>query len=171
MNPFDAVVTAAVILGVALGFMSGLLRSLATILAYLIAAPIAVAVVPTVAPLLMGNTKLSPDMTWLPLFAIFLVVGAVLGAIFRSAVNGVVGSDPHLLDRLGGALLGAVRMLFAAVVVVVIFDRMIPPDREPPYLSGSKLRPYLSVAGQKGLASLPPDVEDYIDRVKRERGL
>ncbi|HEX3939037.1 MAG TPA: CvpA family protein [Xanthobacteraceae bacterium] len=171
MNPFDAAVTAAVILGLALGFMSGLLRSLATILAYLIAAPVAIALAPNVASLLMGNTKLSPDMTWLPLFAIFIVIGVALGAIFRSGVNGVVGSDPHLLDRLGGALLGVVRMLFAAVLVVVIFDRMIPPDREPPYLASSKLRPYLSAAGQKGLASLPPEAEDYIDRVKRERGL
>ncbi|HUI12424.1 MAG TPA: hypothetical protein VL048_03025 [Xanthobacteraceae bacterium] len=32
MNPFDAVVTVAVVLAMALGFMSGLLRSLATIL-------------------------------------------------------------------------------------------------------------------------------------------
>ncbi len=171
MNPFDAVVTAAVILGLALGFMSGLLRSLATILAYVIAAPVAIALAPDVAPLLMGNAKLSPNMTWLPLFAVFIVVGVALGAIFRLGVNGVVGSDPHLLDRLGGALLGVARMLFAAVLVAVIFDRIIPPGREPAYLAGSKLRPYLSAAGQKGLASLPPEAEDYIDRIKRERGL
>ena len=163
--------TAAVVLGVALGFMSGLLRSLATILAYLIAAPVAITVAPNVVPLLMGNTKLSPDLAWLPLFAIFLVIGAVLGALLRSGVNEFVGPDPPLLDRIGGALLGAVRMLFAAVLIVVVFDRMVPPDRQPPYLTGSKLRPYLSAAGQQGLGSLPPEAEDTIDRLKRERGL
>lgn len=171
MNPFDAVVTAAVILVMALGFMSGLLRSLATILAYLIAAPAAIAVAPEVAPLLTGNAKLPPEIAWLPIFAIFVVFGVVLGAIFRSGVNEFIGSDPPLLDRIGGALLGALRILFVAVLIVVIFDRIIPADRQPSYLIGSKLRPYLSAAGQKGLASLPPETEDYIDRLKRERGL
>jgi membrane protein required for colicin V production len=55
--------------------------------------------------------------------------------------------------------------------MVVAFDRIIPAGREPPFLAGSKLRPYLSAAGQKGLESLPLDVEAYIDRLKRERGL
>ena len=35
------------------------------------------------------------------------------------------------------------------------------------YLAG----PVLSTAGQQGLRSLPPEVADYIDRLKRERGL
>jgi membrane protein required for colicin V production len=171
MNAFDAVVTTAVILGAVLGFMSGLVRSLATILAYLIAAPVAVAVAPDVWSLLMGNATLSSDMAWVPLFAIFLVVGVVLGAIFRHGANEFVGTDPPLIDRIGGALLGAVRILLVGVLIVVIFDRIIPADRQPAYLIGSKLRPYLSAAGQKGFASLPPDAEGYIDRLKRERGL
>ncbi len=171
MNAFDAVVTAAVTLGAVLGFMSGLVRSLATILAYLIAAPVAVAVAPDVAPLLTGNVTLPSDLASLPLFAIFLVIGVVLGALFRHGANEFVGTDPPLIDRIGGALLGAVRILLVAVLIVVIFDRIIPAGRQPAYLNGSKLRPYLSAAGQKGLASLPPDAEGYIDRLKRERGL
>jgi membrane protein required for colicin V production len=170
MNPFDAVVTAAVIVALVLGFTSGLLRSLATILAYLIAAPAALAVAPDVVPLLAGNTKLSPETAWLPLFAIFIAFGVVLGAIFRYGVNEFIGSDPSLFDRVGGAALGTLRMVFAAVLIVVIFDRLIPPDRQPPYLVGSRLRPYLSAAGQKGLASLPPEAEGYIKRLNRERG-
>lgn len=171
MNPFDAVVTAAVVLAMVLGFMSGLVRSLVTILAYVIAAPIAVALAPGLTPLLMGNAKLSVNTAWLPLFAIFVVVGIALGAIFRRVANEFVGNDPPLTDRIGGALLGVVRILFVAVLIVVIFDRVIPAGRQPSYLAGSKLRPYLSAAGQQGLASLPPDAQDYIDRLKRERGL
>jgi membrane protein required for colicin V production len=171
MNAFDAVVTAAVILAMVLGFMSGLVRSLATILAYLLAAPIAVALSPEVAPLLTGSAKQSADTAWLPLFVILVVVGIVLGAIFRHVANEFVGTDPPLLDRIGGALLGAVRILLVAVLIVVIFDRIIPADRQPSFLVGSNLRPYLSAAGQQGLASLPPDAQDYIDRLKRERGL
>jgi membrane protein required for colicin V production len=171
MNAFDAVITAALLLGAVLGFMSGLVRSLATILAYLIAAPVAVAVAPVVAPLLTGNATLPSDMAWLPLFAIFLAIGMVLGALFRHGANEFVGTDPPVVDRIGGALLGTVRILLVAILIVVIFDRIIPADRQPAYLVGSKLRPYLSAAGQKGLASLPPDAEAYIDRLKRERGL
>ena len=171
MNPFDVVVSAAVILGAVLGFMSGLVRSLATILAYLIAAPLAVAMAPTIAPLLVGNATLPSDIAWLPLFAIFVVTGVILGVLFRHGTNEFVGTEPPLIDRIGGALLGTVRILLVAVLIVVIFDRIIPADRQPPYLIGSKLRPYLSAAGQTGVAALPPDAEAYIDRLKRERGL
>ncbi len=156
MNAFDAVVTTAIILGAVLGFMSGLVRSLATILAYLIAAPIAVAVAPDVAPLLAGNVTLPSGMAWVPLFAIFLVIGVVLGALFRHRANEFIGTDPPLIDRIGGALFGAVRMLLVAMLIVVIFDRIVSADRQPVYLTNSKLRPYLSAAGQKGLASLRP---------------
>jgi membrane protein required for colicin V production len=58
-----------------------------------------------------------------------------------------------------------------AVLMVVIFDRIIPAGREPAFLTGSRLRPMLSQAGQAGLRSLPPDIADYIDRLKRERGI
>jgi len=57
------------------------------------------------------------------------------------------------------------------VLMVVIFDRIIPEHREPPWLTQSRLRPILSWAGQLGLKSLPPDVVNYIDRLKRARSL
>ena len=170
MNSFDAAVTAFAILAVVMGFMSGLLRSLATILAYLIAAPVAVAITPRVAAL-VGQSTIPQDKTWVALFVIFAAVGILLGALIRTAVSELIGSDAGLFDRVAGAALGALRIFFLAVLLVVVFDRIIPAGREPPFLAGSKLRPYLSAVGQKGLQSLPPEVEDYIDRLKRERGL
>jgi membrane protein required for colicin V production len=68
-------------------------------------------------------------------------------------------------------MLGAVRVALLAVVLVVIFDRIIPPDREPAFLTGSTLRPVLSAAGDAGLRSLPPDLIALIDRLKRRHGL
>jgi membrane protein required for colicin V production len=44
--------------------------------------------------------------------------------------------------------------LVVAVLIVVIFDRIIPADRQPAYLIGSKLRPYLSAAGHVSSASV-----------------
>lgn len=166
MNVFDAVVTAFAILAIAMGFMSGLLRSLATILAYLLAAPVAIALTPSV----MGF-GVPPDKIWVVLVVLFIAAGIVLGALFRRGVSELIGEEPDLFDRIAGALLGAVRVFILAVLIVVAFDRIIPAGREPPFLAGSKLRPYLSAAGRRGLESLPPEVEAYIDRLKRERGL
>jgi membrane protein required for colicin V production len=171
MNGFDAVVAAAMILGIALGFHAGLLRSLATIFGYLIAAPMAAAVTSPMKALVLGQSAPSPDRLWLLLAAVFIGLGIVVSALLRIVVSEFVGPDVGLFDRLAGAALGALRMFLIAVLIVVIFDRIVPPDRQPNYLVGSRLRPYLSAAGQAGLQSLPPDIEAYIDRLKRERGI
>jgi membrane protein required for colicin V production len=172
MNSFDAVVTAITILAMVLGFSSGLLRSLATILGYLVAVPIAVAITPRLMPFVVGQIEISPGNAWLPPFVVMIAGGVLLGALFRVAISEIIGSeDVSLFDRVAGAALGAARIFFVAVLVVVVFDRIIPVDREPQFLIGSRLRPFLSEAGQNGLRSLPPDVADYIDRLKRERGL
>jgi membrane protein required for colicin V production len=171
MNTFDAAVTAFALFAIAMGFMSGLLRSLATILAYLLAAPAAIALTPRVIDVMAGRAAIPPDKTWIVLAVLFAAIGIALGALFRAGVTEFIGEDAGLFDRVAGAVLGAARIFLLAVLLAVAFDRIIPAGHEPPFLAGSKLRPYLSAAGQKGLESLPPDVEAYIDRLKRERGL
>jgi membrane protein required for colicin V production len=170
MNAFDAVVSAVAILAIVLGFNSGLLRSLATILGYLIAAPLAVAITPYVTAFALGQS-VSPDKAWLVPVVVFVAAGVVVSALLRVVVGEFVGPEVGAFDRLAGAVLGAVRIFLIAVLIVVVFDRIIPADRQPQFLIGSKLRPYLSAAGRAGLRSLPPEIEGYIDRVKRERGL
>ncbi len=171
MNLFDAFITAAALVAIVIGFTSGLLRSVATILGYLLAAPLAVAITPRIFPFVLGNGTLPPDESWLPVVVLFVVFGVAFGVLFRNLLNELIDDEISLFDRVAGAVLGAVRIFLVAVLVVVVFDRIIPADHEPPFLAGSKLRPYLSAAGQKGLESLPPAVVDYIDRLKRERGL
>ena len=170
MNAFDAVVTAVTVLAIVLGFNAGLLRSLATILGYLIAAPLAVAITPYVTAFALGQS-VSPDKVWLVPVVVFVAAGVAASALLRVVVGEFVGPDVGAFDRLAGAALGAVRIFLIAVLIVVVFDRIIPADRQPQFLVGSKLRPYLSAAGRAGLRSLPPEIEGDIDRVKRERGL
>ena len=55
--------------------------------------------------------------------------------------------------------------------MVLVFDRLIPADRQPGYLKESRLKPILSVAGQMGLKSLPPELVAYVDTLKKEKGL
>jgi membrane protein required for colicin V production len=171
MNAFDVVIVAAGVVAVVLGFNAGLLRSLATLLAWLIAAPVAVAITPRLTTLAFGQNTASSNQTSLLLCVALIAIGLIMSAVMRAAVSEFVGPDIGLFDRTAGATLGAIRISLIAVLIVVIFDRLIPVDREPQFLAGSRLRPYLSVAGKAGLQSLPPEIDDYVDQLKRQRGI
>jgi membrane protein required for colicin V production len=171
MNPFDAAVYLLLLVAAVMGFRSGLLRSLATILGYVAATPVAVGTTPALSLFLTQRFHMPPAQNGPVLFAILLVTGMIFSALLRRAVSDLAGPEVGILDRLSGAMLGAVRIGLLAVVMVLVFDRIIPADRQPAFLAGSQLRPYLLPAGRAGLKSLPPDVADYIDRLKRERGI
>jgi membrane protein required for colicin V production len=87
----------------------------------------------------------------------------------RMALDEAIGPEAGISDRLAGAALGAVRIALAAIMFVLIFDQLVPADRQPAYLAGSALRPLLSKAGQMGFRSLPPEIAAAIDRIKKDR--
>jgi membrane protein required for colicin V production len=169
MNSFDAVVYIALAAAVIIGFNSGLLRSAVTILAYLFAMPIAIWAMSFVAPMIGGQGEQPWTQNWPLFFGIFLLAGMVLGKLMRMVLDETIGPRAGIGDRLAGAVLGAVRVGLVAVTLVMIFDQLVPRDREPKYLEGSRLRPLLSAAGQTGLRSLPPEAAATIDRLKKER--
>jgi membrane protein required for colicin V production len=171
INPFDAAIVLVTIVAVVMGFSSGLLRSLATIFGYFIAAPVAVMATPPLSVLFTDLLHLPPTQPWIEFCAVFIAAGMVLGWMCRVAVSELAGHNISLPDRAAGAMLGAVRVMLLAVLLVLVFDRIIPAGREPGFLRGSQLRPILSEAGKQGLRTLPPDITDYIDRLKRERGI
>ena len=170
MNSFDAVVYLGLVVAVVTGFNAGLLRSAVTILAYLIAMPIAVWAMSLVSTLIDSQSGASPwAQNSLLFFGIFLVAGIVLGKLMRMALDETIGSEAGIGDRLAGAALGAVRVGLVAITLVLIFDQLVPSDRQPAFLTGSQLRPLLSAAGQIGFKSLPPDIAAYVDRIKKDR--
>jgi membrane protein required for colicin V production len=171
MNSFDFVVILGAVVAIVMGFRSGLLRSVATIVGYLCAMPIALVTAPASGAFLTEQLRMPPAPGWAVFCGIFLVTGIVLAALLRTAINELVGEIVSIPDRVAGATLGAMRIGLLAVLMVVIFERIIPPDRQPSFLKESRLRPILSAAGQLGLKSLPPDVAETIDRLKRERGI
>ncbi|MDB5578606.1 MAG: hypothetical protein JWR80_3782 [Bradyrhizobium sp.] len=168
MNSFDLVIYLGLIVAIVTGFRAGLLRSAVTILAYVFAMPIAVWAMSMVSPVAAGKFD-SPWQNSVLFFAIFLVVGIVLGKIMRMTLDDAIGSETGIADRLAGAALGAVRVGLVAITLVLVFDQLVPAGRQPAFLTGSHLRPLLSIAGQKGFKSLPPDVTAYIDRLKKDR--
>jgi membrane protein required for colicin V production len=168
---FDAAIYLVMFVAVVAGFGSGFLRSAVTIVAYVAAMPIAAALMPLISPQLAAQSHLL-ERDHMPIFfGVFLIVGTLLGALLRLAVHETVGARIGIPDRLAGSLLGVVRIGLVAVLLVLAFDRLIPQGREPSFLRGSQLRPYLSLAGQAGLRSLPPETTAFIDQIKRERGL
>jgi membrane protein required for colicin V production len=171
MNIFDAAVIGATLLAIIMGYRSGLLRSLATIFGYVLAAPVAIVAAPKLAPLFMSNTASSAGAHGLVFAAVFLGVGILTGALLRSAIGLMAGEDISLPDRAAGATLGAVRIVLLAVLMVLIFERIIPPKQFPGWLAQSQLRPILSAAGEQGVRKLPPDVVAQIDRMKKQRGI
>jgi membrane protein required for colicin V production len=168
MNSFDAAVYLGLLIAIVTGFNTGLLRSAITILTYLVAMPIALAAMPYLTPQIAGKFDSPLAQNSVLFFVIFLITGMVLGKCARMALDDAIGSDAGIGDRLGGAVLGAVRVGLVAITLVLIFDQLVPIDHQPAFLTGSQLRPLLSAAGQKGFRSLPPDVTATIDRLKRE---
>jgi len=92
-----------------------------------------------------------------------------LGKLARMALDEAFGAEAGIADRLGGAALGAVRVGLIATALVLVFDRLVPSDRQPAFLKGSQLRPLFSAAGQRGFNSLPPDIAATIDRLEKEQ--
>jgi membrane protein required for colicin V production len=168
-NLFDLAIYVCLFVAVVMGFMTGLLRGLATIFGYVCSMGVAVVAAPKLTSLLASYMKSAPPPTWIVLIATFVVTGVVIGALLRLAVGEMVGPNVSIPDRIAGALLGACRIVLLAVLLVLVFDRTIPSGREPAFLKESQWRPVLSSAAQYGLQSLPPEVEDYIDRLKRQR--
>jgi membrane protein required for colicin V production len=169
MNMFDALVYAGLIIAAITGFNTGLLRSAVTILAYLFALPITLWAISLLALQIDGKPDSPLAQNWVIFFGAFMAIGILLGKVARMALDEVIGPEVGIADRLSGAALGALRVGLVATTLVLIFDRLVPGDRQPAFLAGSHLRPLFSAAGQKGLRSLPPDVALLIDRLKQER--
>jgi membrane protein required for colicin V production len=168
MNTFDIAVTLGLLIATFTGFSTGLIRSAITIVAYVAAMPIAVWVMSFVPPLTENHN--SPLMQNAGFFlGAFLVIGMVLGKLARIPIDEASGTEIGLVDRIGGAALGAIRVGRVATSIVLVFDQLIPSYRQPAFLQDSQLRPIFSTMGQKGVRALPPELTATIDRLKRER--
>jgi membrane protein required for colicin V production len=169
MNTFDAVISLGFLFAVVTGFSTGLLRSAVTILAYLVAMPIAVAVMSMIGARIADLPSSPFPSNGVLLFGLFLVIGVVLGHLARTMLNDAIGAEVGIGDRLGGALLGAVRAGLVVTTLVLVFDQLVPLASQPQFLNGSRLRPLFSAVGQTGIRSLPPEATMAIERLRRER--
>ncbi|MGO4714002.1 CvpA family protein [Bradyrhizobium sp. 2TAF24] len=166
LNLFDLMVAAAALVAAFTGFRAGLIRSLAMILGYASAMPLVL--------LVMGHAGPAFDTTGLTrnafvFFGLFVAAGFLIGSLLQVAVNDLLGPRISVLDRIAGSALGVARVGLVAIALVVVFDRIVPSDRQPAMLRDSRLHPMLSGAGQLGLGALSPEVAAAIDQLKREQ--
>ena len=85
------------------------------------------------------------------------------------ALDDTIGPQAGIGDRLGGAVLGAVRVGLVAITLVLVFDQLVPANLPAGLPDRLAVAAVLSAAGQKGVKSLPPDVAATIDRLKKDR--
>src|ERR1700710_30071 len=166
MNNFDAVVCVGLVFAVVTGFNTGLVRSAVTILGYVVAAPIAMCAMSALSPPASGNLASIMAQNGLVFFGIFLFAGMALGKLARLAVDEATGTEAGIVDRLCGAVLGAVRVGLIAVTVVLVVDQLLPPRLQPPWLTGSQLRPWLDAGREKGVPNLSPRVANTLHQQK-----
>jgi len=169
MSAFDIAVGLGLVAFMALGFHTGLLRSLASILGYVAATPLAVAATSYVSPALAGDAAPPWARNFALFFVVLLAVGAAVGRLLRHGLTELLGEDIDIVDRIVGALFGALRLGVVVLPVVVMFDRYVPTDRQPSFFAGSKLRPYFSAAGELGIKTLPAEATAYLDKLNRDR--
>jgi len=169
MNTFDAVVYLGLVIAMVTGFRTGLVRSAFTILGYMVAVPIAIGAMSALSQPTNGRFVAEFAQNGLVFFGVFLFAGMALGALLRAAIDDATGSEAGIVDRLCGAALGAARVGLIAITIVLVLDQFTPIGAQPQWLAGSKLRPWLLAAGQRGFSSLPPDIAAVIDRLKRVR--
>ncbi len=164
MNSFDAVIYVGLIVAVVTGFNAGLLRSAVTILAYLFAMPIALWAMSMVSPAVAGKLDSPWAQNSVLFFAIFLAAGIVLGKIARmAALFDAIGTETGILDRLAGAVLGAVRAGLVAITLVLIFDQLVPADRQSAFPTACICDCPVDRRAKGAPKSLPPGCDAHIE--------
>jgi uncharacterized membrane protein required for colicin V production len=58
---------------------------------------------------------------------VFIIAGFVIGGLLRFIVTEIIGPEVRPFDRILGAVLDIARVVFIAVLIVIIFDRITRP--------------------------------------------
>lgn len=166
MNSFDIAMAALFLVSGISGFATGLIRSVASLLAWLIATGVAVWATPLVLPYVVPYLPMTPLRDIAVFLLTLVVLAVVLGILVQMLLTAMFGPRVSFGDRVAGLALGFVRALLVAVLLVLMFERLMPADRQPAFLQGSRARPVLSMLAAHGLRSLPPQVQYSVERLR-----
>lgn len=165
MTLFDIVAGGLLLVSGFVGYVRGAAREVITVLALLIATAAALLLLRFTGPI--ARSALHPD--WIGNAAALLVVFVIIYVLIRvsaSAVSRRVRDAPTLgvLDRTIGFGFGLVRGIVALGAFVLVFSLATPPDRMPPWITGSLLYP-LSASAANVLRAIAPEGSRLAGRV------
>lgn len=167
MSALDLMVIGVVGLSMVMAFLRGFVRVFVSLAAWVLAVVAAVRFSEAVGPML-PNLGEAPATRYIAAFALILVVvlivGAIVGAILSRLVRAV---GLGFLDRTLGAVVGFVRGVLIAVVLVLLAGMTTAPRMD--WWQNSLSAPPLTTAALALRQWLPKAWADRLDYSPRER--
>ncbi|MGH7841742.1 MAG: CvpA family protein [Candidatus Binataceae bacterium] len=166
MNALDYAIIGIVVLGGLYGLGRGVIRMATSILSIVLGVAAASAWYGRVGALVHEHLNASPAVSAVVGYAVtFLAVAAMVGFAGQRVVRLAHIINLNLIDRLGGAVLGAALAAVFAGVDLVILASVLPPDST--LIRDSRLAPAVLSYNQSLLAYVPPEMKESYQR-KRE---
>ncbi len=101
--------------------------------------------------------------------AVFFVTLILVSIITIRLSDAILDSKVGALDRSLGFVFGAARGLLLCVIAFVFFSWLVPPEKQPEWVKGAKMKPLLQSTGDQLTSLLPDDPEGIIGRFKKPK--
>jgi membrane protein required for colicin V production len=101
--------------------------------------------------------------------AVFFVTLVLVSIVTIKLSDTILDSKVGALDRSLGFVFGAARGLLLCVIAFIFFSWLVPVDKQPEWVKGAKMRPFLAGAGDELTGLLPDDPEGIIGRFKKPK--
>lgn len=147
MTAFDYAAGVLLLVSGLFGFARGATHEITTVVALVVAAILAVAALRFTAPLALHAIHTPWLAKAAAVLLTFILVYAVLRLIGGALTRGVKQTSLSGLDRLLGFGVGLVRALVALGGFILLIDAATPPERMPAWITGARLYPLASAAG------------------------
>ncbi|MDE2464668.1 MAG: CvpA family protein [Alphaproteobacteria bacterium] len=178
LNVLDMVILAVIAISAIFAALRGFVRESLSVLAWFAAAAAAVFFGPWLAHSLHGTLEGWPALI-IGYGAIFLAVVIPLSFVSHYVGRNVQQSPIGMVDRLLGALFGAVRGIVIIAVCYLLFSLAVPAAHQPSWMTRARLMPLIRSSSHTILALVPDprlaghsgleQVQAVLGQIRRER--
>lgn len=156
----DVIVVVVILISAVLAMVRGFVREVLSVASWVAAAAAAYLLYPRVVPLVQPYFDSKTVAIIVAAAAIFFVALIVASYITMKISDFVIDSRVGAVDRALGFVFGAVRGLLLMIVAVWFFDFLVKPT--PAWIANAQTRQVLVSGGDRLIALLPPDFEDWV---------
>ncbi|MBA4782354.1 MAG: CvpA family protein [Rhizobiales bacterium] len=161
----DILVVVVVAMSALLAMVRGFSREVLSVASWLAAAAAALAVAVWDDPLTpvvktyIANNTIAMIVT---ISIVFILVLILVSMVTMRISDFIIDSSIGALDRTLGFLFGAARGVLLFVVVTGMFNWLVP-EGQPEWIAQAKSKPFLDNLSKQLIASLPEDIESFVD--------